>query len=53
MSKVLKLSKLINNKLENLMTALNETGCDAQEKKIAHKIFTVYLDGNVDIKNKK
>ena len=49
MSKVIKISDLTSLKLKELMKSLEETGCRAEEKMKARKIFKIYFDGKAEI----
>ena len=51
MSKVIKISDSTSLKLKELMTALEEAGCNSEEKLKARKIFKIYLDGKAEITN--
>ena len=49
MSKIIKISDSTSLKLKELMTALDEVGCNSYEKIKARKIFKIYLDGKAEI----
>ena len=49
MSKIIKILDSTELKLKELMKSLEETGCSAEEKIKARKIFKIYLDGKADI----
>mgnify|MGYP001219533804 FL=1 len=49
MSKIIKISDSTTLKLKELMNALQEAGCNFEEKLKAHKIFKIYLDGKAEI----
>ena len=49
MSKVIKISDPTELKLKELMKSLEETGCSAEEKIRARKIFKIYLDGKAEV----
>ena len=49
MSKVIKLSDATSLKLKELINALEETGCNSEEKIKARKIFKIYLDGKTKV----
>ena len=51
MSKIIKISDSTSLKLKELMTALDEVGCNSEEKLKARKIFKIYLDGKAEITN--
>ena len=51
MSKVIKISDSTSLKLKELMIALEEVGCNSEEKLQARKIFKIYLDGKAEITN--
>ena len=51
MSKIIKISDPTSLKLKELMTALEEAGCNSEEKLKARKIFKIYLDGKAEITN--
>ena len=51
MKKVIKLSDSTSLKLKELMIALEEVGCNSEEKLKARKIFKIYLDGKTEITN--
>ena len=52
MSKVIKISDSTSLKLKELMNAIEETGCNSEEKIKARKIFKIYLDGKAEINEK-
>ena len=49
MSKIIKISDSTSLKLKELMIALEEVGCNSEEKLKAQKIFKIYLDGRAEI----
>ena len=49
MSKIIKIPASTTLKLKELMNALQEAGCNFEEKLKAHKIFKIYLDGKAEI----
>ena len=49
MRKIIKISDSTTLKLKELMNALQEAGCNFEEKLKARKIFKIYLDGKADI----
>ena len=49
MSKIIKIPDSTTLKLKELMNALQEAGCNFEEKLKARKIFKIYLDGKVEI----
>ena len=51
MSKTIKISDSTSLKLKELMTVLEEVGCNSEEKLKARKIFKIYLDGKAEITN--
>jgi len=51
MGKIIKISDSTTLKLKELMTALEEVGCNSEEKLKARKIFKIYLDGKAEITN--
>ena len=51
MKKLIKITDSTSMKLKELMTALEEVGCNSEEKLKARKIFKIYLDGQAEITN--
>ena len=49
MSKIIKIPDSTTLKLKELMNALQEAGCNFEEKLKARKIFKIYLDGKAEI----
>ena len=49
MSKIIKIPDSTTLKLKELMNALQEAGCNIEEKLKAHKIIKIYLDGKAEI----
>ena len=49
MSKIIKIPDSTTLKLKQLMNALQEAGCNFEEKLKARKIFKLYLDGKAEI----
>ena len=49
MSKIIKISDSTTLKLKELMNALQDVGCNSEEKLKARKIFKIYLDGKTEI----
>ncbi len=49
MSKIIKIPASTTLKLKELMNALQEAGCNFEEKLKARKIFKIYLDGKAGI----
>ena len=49
MSKIIKIKDSTTLKLKELMNALQEAGCNFEEKLKARKIFKIYLDGKAEI----
>ena len=49
MSKIIKIPASTTLKLKELMNALQEAGCNFEEKLKARKIFKIYLDGKAEI----
>ena len=51
MRKIIKISDSTTLKLKELMNALQEAGCNSEEKLKARKIFKIYLDGKAEVTN--
>ena len=51
MSKIIKISDSTSLKLKELMTTLEEVGCNSEEKLQARKNFKIYMDGKAELIN--